>query len=266
METINSQIEIKKENNDSKLKKAFKKLKNAFVVGTATLMITCGGTETTTDSSNDVFSSEMKQHIQESELGEYREFKTVKSQKSTLNMQKIHSELNLLCNETYPKIDIEHVINEFNGDEKNIFYLKNKNDIEEFLFKSLKVDSEMFNNILDGFKHGDIYFYFMSLSGVIPSPGLFYVSSYSPKNLHHEIDYLSGFNYLGYNEPENKLFLENPYFVLCNLIYREQPGVNESVPAFGRMLVIPNSKFWQIIDNLGISHDEVIEEVSINTW
>jgi hypothetical protein len=254
MKTINNKIE--KEDN-SKIKKAFKKLKNAFVVGTAALMITCGGVESDGNSSNlkNIYPSEVLQYAKDKNLNDYFDA-TEGPDVFNADIEPVIIELSELCKSRYNVI-VPNDVFKSSDKEVNVYNMSEKSQIEEFLFKSNDMKA-IFPDLVEGIIYGDYnkFDFKMVSSSTIP-PGLVfiamkYMDKYSYK--HYNASNISGFAYTYIATGEYNL--DAPYLFLCHSIYNRS-AENLETEAFGRMLIIPNSKFWKLVDNSGVSRETV---------
>jgi hypothetical protein len=256
MKTINSKIENVKE--DSKIKKTFKKLKNAFVVGTAALMITCGGSEIdTTDNGNKSPIPRLPDYIEayadEINLKDTYDVSNHLQYSADLEMNPLFPVYVDFCSKTYDSVEIKYS----EGIRASYYDIEGTTSIKEFLFKT---KTNEFPEILDILK-GDEYTMMRIEERARPPPGFYYdfnVNNYDLKRYYAVLN-VSVFRYLLDDSVETIKATEPPAVILCYARYNDD-WIKQYI-SFGRMVVVPYNEFMDKSKEV-MTEEEIFEKIS----
>lgn len=236
-------IQKKEEVKTSKIKKAFKRMKNAFIVGTAALMITCGGEDTSSSNPNNKLPADVEAYADELGLYDYG------STPYQADEKPIFSKLNEYCNSKHTLSSVEAISDYVNG------YKIDNNDtqIKEFLFRTGSETEALFPELLSRFIHDS---YKKRLASGPNGMGV-YLDSLKVRFMRN--DDLSGFSYLETDYKDSDL-KEAPYLFFCRI----RSKIDESGISFGRVIVVPNNMFWDAVDEGTLSKEEVTKRIKSN--
>lgn len=254
MKTINSKIENVKE--DSKIKKTFKKLKNAFVVGTAALMITCGGSEIdTTNDGNKSPIPKLPDYIEayadEINLKDTYDVSIHLQASADLEMNPLFPVYVDFCSKSYDSAETG------NNGMFNYYDLNNITSVKEFIFKT---KTEEFPEIFNIIK-GDVLSTLRIEEMARPPPGFYYDFNVGNHDLkrYYAILNVSIFRYLLDDSVETIKATEPPAVFLCYARYNDDK-IKQYI-SFGRMVAVPYNEFMDKAKEV-MTEEEIFEKIS----
>ena len=244
-------IQKKEEVKTSKIQKAFKKMKNAFIVGTAALMITCGGEDTSSNDNGGV----KKLPIEIEQYADQNNYETYSLDKNTQHflygggvdegINPLFSKFIDICK----KSDLE--LNVSVSEDDRLFYtLDNVTSVSEMILQNHR-DRTSFE-IATQFKYNNKKYL---LGGYAPTFKFMFDSLDETETTYMDM-WPSGFNYL---MNKDALTTKDPYLLECYARYIGEDYSDHKF--FTRIKVIPQDVLNQMITDSGVSMDYFYERV-----
>lgn len=244
-------IEIQKteEVKTSKIQKAFKKMKNAFIVGTAALMITCGGEDTSSNDNGGV----KKLPIEIEQYADQNNYETYSLDKNTQHflygggvdegINPLFSKFISICKKSDPELNVNI------SEDKMIYNLDNVTIVSEMILQN-NLDKASFE-VATRFKYNNHEYL---LGGYAPT-FTFIFAGVDETEITYMDMWPSGFNYLKNKDASTT----DPYLLECYARYIGEDYSDHKF--FTRIKVIPQDVLNQMITDSGVSMDYFYERV-----